>query len=291
VTVSPPALSPRDLAILDGVLRNELDMAFRRRVLSLLGYLELRGGDRVLDCGCGMGFYLLAMSRLRDLRLTGLDSDADRLRWAERAGVEVELVQGDAQELPFEDAAFDKVLMSEVLEHLEDDGRALREVRRVLRPGGVLAISVPHARYPFWWDPIHRTWAALGGEPIRSGPLVGMWTNHRRLYEPREVEALVRGASFEIEALEQSTHYAFPFSHFLVYGVGKPLVEHGLLPEALRRSADRLSGEQNPGSMVNPINAARAVFRAVDRLNERPQARAKRSFVNVLVKARKPALD
>ncbi len=262
-------------------------MAFKRRALLLLGYLELQDGDRVLDCGCGMGFYLRAMGRLRSLRLTGLDSDRERLRWAEREGVPAELVEGDAEQLPFDDDSFDKVLMSEVLEHLADDERALREVHRVLRPGGILALSVPHGRYPFWWDPINSVWSGLGGRPIRSGPLVGIWTNHRRLYEPEPLAELVRAVSFEIEALEESTHYALPFSHFLLYGIGKPLFERGYLPQALRRSADRFAGEENYGSRVNPVNAARALFRSVDRLNERPRARRSRTFVNVLLKARK----
>src|SRR5205823_5640477 len=148
-----PAVNDRRRELLDGLLRNEADMAFRRRLPILLDYLELRDGDRVLDCGCGMGFHLMVMSSLWQLTLVGLDSDAERLRWAERERVPAELVHGDAERLPFEDESFDAVLMSEVLEHLEDDGRALAEARRVLRCGGRLAVSVPHARYPLLWDP------------------------------------------------------------------------------------------------------------------------------------------
>ena len=283
------SLTPTDRELLDGLLRNEADMAFRRRVPILMDYLELADGDRVLDCGCGMGFFLLVMGTLRDVRSTGLDSDPDRLRWAEREHVRAELVAGDAQALPFADASFDKVLATEVLEHVDDDRRALAELHRVLRPGGLLAISVPHARWPFWWDPINRIWIALGGRPIRSGPIAGIWSNHVRLYEPAELEERVRAAGFEIEALEEATHYSFPFSHFLVYGIGKPLVEKNLLPRRLHVTADRFSGLENTGSRWNPLNAGRAVFRLVDRLNNRRPSPRKRTFVNVLLKARKPA--
>ena len=177
--------TPRDSrrVLIERMLANEADMAFRRRVPILLDYLELRDRARVLDCGCGMGFYLMVMGNLWNLDLVGLDADPERLRWAEEHGIPGELVLGDAQRLPFPDASFDAVLMTEVLEHLPDDDAALREVLRVLRPGGVVAISVPHARYPIAWDPINFVWTGLGGPPIRSGPIVGIWTNHERLYD------------------------------------------------------------------------------------------------------------
>jgi SAM-dependent methyltransferase len=281
-------LDDADHATLERLLANEADMAFRRRAVRLLDYLELAEGCRVLDCGCGMGFYLLAMSRLRPLELYGVDSDVRRLAQADALDTGAQLAEADATRLPFPDGWFDAVLLSEVLEHVPDDAAALAEIRRALRPGGVIAISVPNARYPFWWDPINATWSALGGAPIRQGPLVGIWTNHERLYEAADLERRVREAGFEVEIVETATHYAFPFMHFLVYGIGKPLLERGLLPRRLHASTDRLAGEANSGSLLNPFNVARSVFRLVDRLNERPAARRRTSTVNVLLKGRRP---
>ena len=280
-------LTGADHLVLDRVLRNEADMAYRRRTRILLEYLELRDGLSVLDCGCGMGFYLLALSRLRRLDLVGVDTDPIRLEQARRAAPAARLERADAARLPFDDRCFDRVLMTEVLEHVDDDLGALRELRRVLRPGGILAVSVPNARFPFWWDPINPVWTALGGDPIREGPVAGMWSNHVRLYRSGELADIVAAAGFDVEILEEATHYAVPLSHFLVYGVGKPLVERDLLPETLRRSSDRLRGEENAGSGLNPVNAARALFDLVDRLNEHPRVRRKRTFVNVLLKARR----
>ena len=283
-------LRAADVEALERLTTNELDMAFRRRVFRLLEFLELEDGLHVLDCGCGEGFYLLALQRLRPLRLTGLDADAGRLQRAEQAhGIRAQLVAGDAQSLPFDAESFDRVLTSEVLEHLPDDAAALREIHRVLKPGGVLAISVPHARYPFWWDPINATWLALGGKPIRRGPIAGIWSNHVRLYRPEELAARVREAGFELEVLEESTHYCVPFIHFIVYGIGKPLIEHGLVPKQLLSSTDRFAGERNAGSRRNPFNVVRSFVRLVDRLNDRPSRRRPQTYVNVLVKARKPA--
>ncbi len=275
--------------LLERMLANEADMAFRRRVPILLDYLELRDGKRVLDCGCGMGFYLMVMSRLWNLELVGLDTDPERLRWAKEHGIEAELIEGDAQRLPLEDSSFDAVLMTEVLEHLFDDDAALREVLRVLRPGGVLALSVPHARYPIAWDPINFVWTCLGGAPIRHGPIVGIWTNHERLYDAPALAERITSSGLELEVLQESTHACFPFMHFLVYGIGKPLIEHGMVPNGLKTSADRFTGLENSGSRLNPFNIARSVFRLVDRPNDRPPDARHHRFVNVLAKARKPA--
>lgn len=281
-------LTDADQNKLDVLLRNEADMAFRRRARRLLDWLELRDGERVFDCGCGMGFYLMAMGELRNLRLVGLDGDVERLHWAQREQVPAALLNGDILKLPFPDGSLDKVLMSEVLEHISDDRKALSEIYRVLKPGGILALSVPHERYPFWWDPINHIWIGLGGQPIRRGPIAGIWSNHERLYDPNDLQNRMREAGFDLEIVEEATHYSFPLIHFLVYGIGKPLIEHNLLPSSLRTSADRFAGSQNSGSLLNPINLGLSVFRLIDRLNDRPQARNKHTFVNVLVKARKP---
>ena len=282
-------LGERDRATLERLLRNEADMAFRRRALTLLDFLDLRDGESVLDCGCGMGIYLLLMSRLRDVNLAGVDGDLGRLEWAEREGVPAKLARIDIHKLPFPDNTFDKVLMSEVLEHLADDRAAMREVMRVLKPGGVLALSVPHANYPALWDPINKTLEALGLRPIREpGLITGLWSNHWRLYTPDQLGDVIGAAGFAIEALQEQTHYAFPFIHLIVYSIGKPLLELNLLPERLRNSADRFRGERNTGSLLNPINLGVRVFRWFDRRNEHLRG-DERTFVNIVVRARKPA--
>jgi glycosyltransferase involved in cell wall biosynthesis/SAM-dependent methyltransferase len=286
-----PRLSPADRQALEAVLRNESDMAFRRRIVWLVEALDLRHGDRVLDAGCGHGFQARVLRALRDVAVVGVDLDPDRLAAARHVAPGTPLVTSDLARLPFGDGRFTKVLLSEVLEHLPDPVGALREVRRVLAPGGAVAISVPHERYPLTWDPINAAWTRIGGRPFRSGPLVGIWTHHERLYSPSRLRDHVEAAGLVVESLDEATHYSVPFAHFLVYGVGKPLVERKLLPARLLAAADRHAPAPTDGhaGWSNPVRIAQAALRWVDRLNERPSAARATTFVNVLALARRPA--
>jgi len=106
--------------------------------------LNLGAGLSVLDLGCGPGNLL---ERLEGARVVGLDlSDyllaQARARVAGRAGFEV--LKGDAEHLPFPDASFDRIVCSEVLEHIEKPDAAMREMRRVARPGARVVITVPN---------------------------------------------------------------------------------------------------------------------------------------------------
>jgi SAM-dependent methyltransferase len=179
------------------------------------------------------------------------------------------------------------VILSEVLEHIERDVDGLGEIYRVLKPGGVVAITVPNANYPFWWDPINKTLETLFKTHIGSGPLAGIWANHMRLYTRDELRESVLAAGFVVEEERAFTHHSFPFIHNLVYGLGMPLLESGLLPTSMANAADRTTFDKNDGSLFNPINLGLKVFNYFDRknvMNEPPG----RSTVNLCVKGRKP---
>lgn len=275
---------------IDAVMRNESDIAYRRRVPRLMEYLDLQPTDRVLDCGCGMGYLSMVMGEISDCSIVSVDGDAERLRWAQRERVPARLAQVDINRLPFASNAFDKILLSEVLEHLPDDVAGLKELWRVLKPGGTVAVSVPHANYPFWWDPINRTREVFGATPMRSaGPITGQWSNHERLYLPAELQAVATKAGFVVTNVEQLTHHSVPFHHLLVYSVGKPLIEHQLLPARLRVAADRFSSRTNSGSGWNPVNLAVGALRAVDRRNDHQPSQGEHSYVSLLARLRKPA--
>jgi ubiquinone/menaquinone biosynthesis C-methylase UbiE len=113
----------------------------------MISMAELRPGQRVLDIGCGTGNLLIALGRGNPgVEIEGLDPDrrtlAKAARKAHRAGVAASWRPGYAQDLPHADGSVDRVFSSLMLHHLHDDKDALlSEVRRVLRPDGLLVLA------------------------------------------------------------------------------------------------------------------------------------------------------
>ena len=279
-----------DPQMIEHMTRNEADMAFKKRVQTIFEWIPLADDARILDCACGRGFYLNMVRHVSACRLVGLELEADIIAKARRnVGhlPDITLTRGTIYALPFPDDYFDGVILSEILEHIDDDVAGLREVWRVLKPGGVVAITVPHANYPFWWDPINKTLETVFHTKIRRGPLAGIWANHVRLYERDQLRAAAEQAGFVVEAERAFTHYSFPFIHNLVYGLGKPLLESGLMPQAMANAADRTMFDKNRGSLLNPITLGVAVLNLFDRPNKLDEPPG-RSTVNLALKGRKP---
>jgi ubiquinone/menaquinone biosynthesis C-methylase UbiE len=105
--------------------------------------LGLLQGERLLDIGCGTGALLELLARRGDgVELAGLDPSAEMLAVARpKLPGEVRLVQGAAEQLPFADATFDVAVSNSAFHYFERPGEALREMRRVLRPGGHVVIT------------------------------------------------------------------------------------------------------------------------------------------------------
>jgi hypothetical protein len=115
----------------------------------------------------------------------------------------------------------------------------------------------------------------------------GIWANHVRLYTSDQLRASVLAAGFRLEEERAFTHHSFPFIHNLVYGIGKPLLESGLLPDDLANAADRTTFDKNDGSLLNPINLGIKVLNFFDRNNPISEPPG-RSTVNLAAKGRKP---
>ncbi len=258
-----PDLAPG--AAVARILRHEADIAFRRRARTIVDYLAPEKDDRILDAGCGLGFYLRLLSFVSESRLHGIDLAGPRLgaAVADREASAATLVAGDVARLPYRDGSFDKMILSEVLEHLPDDRPALAEARRILRPGGILAISVPHVDYPFFWDPINRTRQWLGLGHFTSEPWSGIWTDHQRLYNEKELSERVRAAGFRIEHVSLETRYSAPFAHHFVYGLGKFIVERRLAGKSTGKRYEMWAG----GSASSLVRALVTLFTLPDRLN------------------------
>lgn len=260
----------------------EPDPAFRRRAAWVLAQVEAQIGAKIgarfpdgldlLDVGCGQGFYFPLYSALR-ARVTAAETDpvplTQAMTRARTLGARV--VQAKAEDLPFDAAQFDVVVLSEVLEHLPIPALALAEAARVLRPGGLLLVTVPHADYPALWDPLNRGLQRLRLPPIRRGMFAGIWANHERLYQPESLRAEVTAAGFRVDALVFQTRACLPFLHNLVYGVGRAALERGMLPKrwlpkGLRGTADAPQMPER-GSGAGPVAWMVRLIRWIDRAN------------------------
>ena len=124
-----------------------------RRLTLIERYVPLTG-KRVLDLGCGVGEYVRAFAR-RGARPLGSDVATARLVEASKrvASTGTEGVQGflaaAGEALPFRDASMDVIVLNEVIEHVADDRATLREIARVLTPGGTCVLYAPNRLYPF----------------------------------------------------------------------------------------------------------------------------------------------
>jgi SAM-dependent methyltransferase len=147
--------------------------------------LGLRAGERMLDLGCGAGRHAFEAMR-RGARVVALDSSPGELEWVTAMmgslrekgeappGSTGTAVRADAVRLPFRDGSFDRVIAAEVLEHIPADGQAVRELTRVLRRRGSIAVTVPS------YGPERINWALSDSYHAKPG-------GHVRIYRRSEL--------------------------------------------------------------------------------------------------------
>lgn len=181
--------------LMNRVMTAGLDRRWRR----LTAEAVVRPGDRVLDACCGTGDLALACARAGG-RVTGLDFSERMLERARRKGPELEWVQGDLLALPFEDGAFDAVTVGFGVRNVEDVARAFRELRRVLEPGGRLAVlEITRPRgflrhfYGLWFD---RVVPLLGRVLPGGAAYTYLPASARRFPGPEDLARLMREAGF-----------------------------------------------------------------------------------------------
>jgi ubiquinone/menaquinone biosynthesis C-methylase UbiE len=157
-------------------------------------HFQLAPGDRVLDLGCGEGRHVISAYVEADVTAIGVDLCLDDLRSTREKFADFHqpdsprkhfgLAAANALRLPFADDSFDKVICSEVLEHIPDYRGALHEIERVLKPGGLFCASVPRA----WPERI--CWALSDAYHQVEG-------GHLRIFNARQLRRQIQEQGFQ----------------------------------------------------------------------------------------------
>ena len=201
-------------------------------------------GARILDAGCGAGEYVESLCDLGAIAC-GIEYLPDKVaQWDTRHPGDTRVQQGDIEALPFDDECFDAAVMNEVLEHVPDEERALREIRRVLRPGGALLIFSPNRFYPFETHGVHSIRHGHSIPPLRTFLLpwvpvsiatriVKPWA---RNYWPSDLRRISQSAGFRLQS------HSFAWQTFENISGRRPKILKLLAPllRAVAGAAERL---------------------------------------------------
>lgn len=179
-------------------LRGEPSYVWRagqeRRLQMICRAAEERLHGRILEDGCGVGSYLTRLDKQAQ-QAVGLEIEWERAQQAHQTGPDV--VCGVGEFLPFAENMFDLILSHEVLEHVQDDRLAVKEIVRTLRPGGRLVVFVPNRGYPFETHGLYwRGQYYFGNKPLVNY-LPRRWRDrlvpHVNVYSRRDLERLFAG--------------------------------------------------------------------------------------------------
>ncbi|MGH7185448.1 MAG: class I SAM-dependent methyltransferase [Pseudomonadota bacterium] len=151
--------------------------------------LAIPAGARVLDIGSGTGANLRLLRQIGMPGVVRLDQSEVAIRFCEARGFSP-VRRGDIRRLPFEDASFDLVLATDVIEHVEEDARAVAEIRRVLAVGGFALMTVP--AFPSLWG------------------LQDDQSHHKRRYRRERLKELLTRAGLEIRKIYYFNYLLFP---------------------------------------------------------------------------------
>jgi demethylmenaquinone methyltransferase/2-methoxy-6-polyprenyl-1,4-benzoquinol methylase len=174
-----------------------LDQRWRRATVQA----AVHEGDHVLDACCGTGDLAVAAWKAGAGHVTGLDFSERMLERARQKAPDLEWIQGDVLALPFEAASFDAAVVGFGVRNVEDLEGALKELRRVLRPGGrvgILEITTPRG----WLAPFYRLWfdriVPLLGRVLPGGDAYTyLPASVRRFPGPEELAELLGSSGFE----------------------------------------------------------------------------------------------
>lgn len=171
----------------------DCSLTTRFKAVHVLDFLRPQPGENLLDVGCGLGYFLNRLAR-GGVRGWGMDFSHKSLALARRL-CSAHFAQGDAQQLPYRDNSFDRIIFTDVIEHVADDRAALRELVRVARPGARLALVTPGVRGALARTSWRRLFHDEEGTPEYD---------QRAGYTPEELRRLLEDAGVRVQAQRQT---------------------------------------------------------------------------------------
>jgi ubiquinone/menaquinone biosynthesis C-methylase UbiE len=178
----------------------------KKRTNAILSSLGARAEHRILDVGCGAGTIL---AKLPGPNREGIDLSPYMVQRAkEKLGDAVKITQGDAENLPYPDASFDRVVASSLLSHVKNPERVVKELARVTKPGGRITISVCHEeeieKYLRWAHKLPLVEGLFNLKESGAGPGVYHTDYHLHRFSARRLRELVGNS------LKERTGWAVP---------------------------------------------------------------------------------
>lgn len=254
------------------MLNNVGDMALKRRARLILTSLDIKDTDKVLDAGGGDGYYSKLVFELSQANIDLYDFDENALNSARTnlKGKNIKISQGSVHQIPFPDNTFDKIILTEVMEHVPEESKAFDELYRVLKPGGLIAITVPNHNFPFFWDPLNWIMQNIFNHPIKHSPFedffAGIWYGHIRLYKVDELRKKLGEHKFNVLDLQAVTHYSLPFQHYILNIMAR-LLYGGKMSEGIKESVSKFETEKTPKRPFI-IQLGFWIFNIVDKPND-----------------------
>ena len=191
----------------------------RKIIFDLIDRLCFCGSNpKVLDVGCGTGINMKYLQRYR--QVLGVDVSMKALKFCKSRGIN-DLLQAQIENLPFQEDRFDLICALDILEHVEDDLKALCQLRRVCKKGGRLLITIP--AFNFLWS----------GEDNVS--------EHKRRYTRHEIVAKAEAAGLKIEKATYFNAFLFPLVLLMI------MIKRVFIPSSMNKS--------NVGKLPSIINA------------------------------------
>ncbi|RLJ01850.1 MAG: hypothetical protein DRP11_03810 [Candidatus Aenigmatarchaeota archaeon] len=165
---------------------------------------RLPKNSRILDLGCGSGVFIEKLKEKGFKNIIGLDINLEHLKYSLTIDKNNTLVLGKGEELPFR-RKFDAVICAEVIEHTKEPFKMLKEMRRILKPGGLLFITTPNKKssFPILWE----MWKRWKGK-IWSGKEL-----HETDFTPASLKELMEKSGFDVIRTRTilSVSYLIPF--------------------------------------------------------------------------------